>query len=170
VVPLKLKVDVLNGVVKFGLPVGDLVDMRRNIKLVLLRNVLDFERILRGRSGFASHIGQLHQIILCPVLLGLFHYESRLAELRTLVVARVVLPPLFVLLVAELGKLLAVNADDNCSVLLREILNVCVLPRLVDVSLDFARNTLWFVSLPKEGTLAVFESCLGVLEMANQGL
>lgn len=56
-VPLKLKVDVLNGVVKFGFPVGDLVDMGRNIKLVLLRNVLDFERILRGRSGFAFHIG-----------------------------------------------------------------------------------------------------------------
>ena len=75
-VPLKLKVDVLYGVVQLGLPVGDLVDVRRDIELVLLRRVFDFEGVLRGSSGVVTHIGQLHQIILCPVLLSLFHDES----------------------------------------------------------------------------------------------
>lgn len=139
------------------------MDVRRDIELVLLRRVLNLERVLRGSRCVVTHIGQLHQIILRPVLLSLFHHESRLAKFRALGVAGVVLPPLLVVLVAELGELLAVDADDDCPVLLREVLNVGVLPRLIDVSLYLACNALGLVSLPQEGTLAVYKPILCVL-------
>lgn len=76
------------------LPMRDLMDVRRDIKFVLLRTMLNFEGIYWSSIISCIYISKAHFIWLGPILVSLFQPCQRLAVFRVLGVTLVYLPPL----------------------------------------------------------------------------
>ncbi|MFN9905791.1 MAG: hypothetical protein ACK56F_06630, partial [bacterium] len=79
----------------------------------------------------------------------------RLTVVRVLSVAFMDLPPLFRgHFLVELGQLLSMNTNSDCSVLLSKIINIAFFPLSSYMTLSASSNSFRLVSLPKECALA----------------